>query len=152
MMERLTMAPISGLVEIDRPPAEVFEYVAAAERRPEWQDAVRDVQVQTPDVVGVGMEVLETRQVPGGIKTFRWRVSEHDPPTDWGFHGVDNPLNAIVQMHFTPTDNGNGTTVAFQIDFQATGLARLFTPLARRGARREVPRDLAKLKRKLEEC
>jgi len=145
------MTPINGSVDIDRPPAEVFEYVAAADRRSEWQDAVRDVQVQTPDVVGVGMEVLETRQVPGGKRTFRWRVSQYDPPIDWGFRGIDNPLNAIVRMHFTPTDNGTSTTVAFQIDFQATGLARLFAPLARLGARREVPHDLAKLKRKLEE-
>jgi hypothetical protein len=54
-------------------------------------------------------------------------------------------------MRFTPTDNGSSTTVAFQIDFQGTGLARLLAPLARLGARREVPRDLVKLKRKLEE-
>jgi uncharacterized protein YndB with AHSA1/START domain len=145
------MAPVSGSIEIDRPPAEVFEYVAAADRRGEWQDAVRNVQVQTPEVVGVGMEVLETRQVPGGTRTFRWRVSQYDPPTDWGFRGIDNPLNAFVHMRFTPTDKGTGTTVAFQIDFQGTGLARLLAPLARRGARREVPHDLVKLKRKLEE-
>ena len=145
------MTPVSGSIEIDRPPAEVFEYVAAADRRGEWQDAVRNVQVQTPDVVGVGMEVLETRQVPGGTRTFRWRVSQYDPPTDWGFRGIDNPLNAFVHMRFTPTDNGTSTTVAFQIDFQGTGLARLLAPLARLGARREVPHDLVKLKRKLEE-
>jgi hypothetical protein len=54
-------------------------------------------------------------------------------------------------MRFTPTDNGSSTTVAFQIDFQGTGLARLLAPLARLGARREVPHDLVKLKRKLEE-
>jgi uncharacterized protein YndB with AHSA1/START domain len=145
------MTPISRSIQIDRTPVEVFEYVAAADRRGEWQDAVRNVQVQTPDVVGVGMEVLETRQVPVGTRTFRWRVSQYDPPTDWGFRGIDNPLNAFVHMHFTPTDNGTSTTVAFQLDFQGTGLARLFAPLARLGARREVPHDLAKLKRKLEE-
>ena len=53
------MAAVSESIEIDRPPAEVFEYVATADRRGEWQDAVRNVQVQTPDVLGVGMEVLE---------------------------------------------------------------------------------------------
>ncbi len=145
------MTPVSGSIEIDRPPAQVFEYVAAADRRGEWQDAVHDVQVQTPEVVGVGMEVLETRQVPGGTRTFRWRVTQYVRPTDWGFDGIDNPLNAFVHMRFTPTDNGSSTTVAFQIDFRGTGLARLLAPLARLGARREVPHDLVKLKRRLEE-
>jgi uncharacterized protein YndB with AHSA1/START domain len=145
------MTPVSGSIEIGRPPAEVFEYVAAAERRGEWQDAVRNVQVQTPEVVGVGMEVLETRQVPGGTRTFRWQVSQYDPPTDWGFHGIDNPLNAFVHMRFTPTGGGASTRVAFQIDFQGTGLARLLAPLAKLGARREIQRDLANLKRLLEE-
>jgi uncharacterized protein YndB with AHSA1/START domain len=144
------MTPVRGSIEIERPTAEVFEYVAAADRRGEWQDAVRSVQVQTPELVGVGMEVLETRQVPGGTRTFRWRVNQYDPPTDWGFRGTDNPLNASVHMRFTPTGHGTSTTVAFQIDFQGTGFARLLVPLARLGARREIPRDLAKLKHRLE--
>jgi hypothetical protein len=146
------MARVSWSIEINRPPGEVFAYVADVARRTEWQDAVHNVELQTPGVVGVGMEVLETRQVPGGVRTFRWRVSKYDPPSAWGFEGIDNPLNAIVDMCFVPIANGIGSTVTVEIDFQGAGAARVFAPLARLGARRDVPRDLGKLKRKLEGC
>jgi hypothetical protein len=40
--------------------------------------------------------------------------------------------------------------VSFEIDFEARGLAKLIAPLARRGARHEIPRDLNQLKAQLE--
>jgi hypothetical protein len=36
------------------------------------------------------------------------------------------------------------------MDFDARGLAKLIAPLARRGARNEIPRDLQQLKARLE--
>jgi hypothetical protein len=53
-------------------------------------------------------------------------------------------------MHLTPLDGGVRTEASFEIDFEAQGLAKPLALLARRGARQEVPRDLAGLKRRLE--
>ncbi len=143
--------PPAGSVEISRPPDAVFAYVADVRRRGEWQAAVEDIQVQTPDLIGAGMEVLEKRRVPGGgARTFRWQVTDYRPPVSWGFRGVGNPINAIVQMRFTPLAQGAATTVSFQMDFQARGLGKLIVPLARRAARSEIPRDLTQLKAQLE--
>jgi len=140
----------AGSVQISRPPEAVFAYVADVRRRGEWQAAVEDIQVQTPDLTGAGMQVLERRRVPGGARTFRWQVTDFQPPVSWGFHGVGNPINAIVQMRFTPLAQGAATMVSFEIDFEARGLAKLIAPLARRGARNEIPRDLTQLKARLE--
>jgi uncharacterized protein YndB with AHSA1/START domain len=145
------MAPVTGSVTIDRPPAEVFEYLADIRRRGEWQAAIRRIEIQTPDRTGAGVEVLETRHVPGGERTFRWEVSEYHPPTDWGLRGIGNPVNAIAHMHLTPLEGGAHTEARFEIDFEARGPAKPLAFLARRGAREEIPRDLAELKRRLED-
>jgi carbon monoxide dehydrogenase subunit G len=144
------MSPVAGSVEISRPPAAVFAYVADVRRRGEWQAAVQDIQVQTPDLTGAGMQVLEKRRVPGGARTFRWQVTDYQPPASWGFRGTGNPVNAIAQMRFTPLAQGAATMVSFEMDFEARGLAKLIAPLARRGARNEIPRDLKQLKAQLE--
>ena len=96
------------------------------------------------------MQVLEKRRVPGGARSFRWQVTDYRPPVSWGFRGVGNPINAIVQMRFTPLAQGAATMVSFEMDFEARGLAKLIAPLARRGARSEIPRDLTQLKAQLE--
>ncbi len=142
------MSPLAGSVEISRPPEAVFAYVADVRRRGEWQAAIQDIQVQTPDLTGAGMQVLEKRRVPGGARTFRWQVTDYQPPASWGFHGTGNPVN--VMMRFTPLAEGAATLVSFEIDFQARGLAKLIAPLERRGARNEIPRDLQQLKVQLE--
>jgi carbon monoxide dehydrogenase subunit G len=141
------VSPVAGSVEIARPPEAVFAYVADVRRRGEWQAAVQDIQVQTPDLTGAGMRVLEKRRVPGGARTFRWQVTDYQPPASWGFRGTGN---AIAQMRFTPLAQGAATMVSFEIDFEARGLAKLIAPLARRGARNEIPRDLQQLKAQLE--
>jgi Polyketide cyclase / dehydrase and lipid transport len=106
--------------------------------------------VQTPDLSGVGKQVLEKRHVPGGAHTFRWQVTDYQPPASWGFRGIGNPVNAIAQMRFTPLAQGAATMVSFEIGFEARGLAKLIAPLARRGARSDIPRDLRQLKTQLE--
>ena len=106
--------------------------------------------MQTPDLTGAGMQVLEKRRVPGGARTFRWQVTDYQPPASWGFRGTGNPVNAIAQMRFTPLAQGAATMVSFEIDFEARGLAKLIAPLARRGAWHEIPRDLKQLKAQLE--
>jgi uncharacterized protein YndB with AHSA1/START domain len=144
------MSPEAGSVEISRPPEAVFAYVADVRRRGEWQAAVQDIQVQTPDLTGAGMQVLEKRRVPGGARTFRWQVTDYQPPVSWGFRGIGNPINVIAHMQFTPLAQGAATMVSFEIDFEACGLGKLIAPLARRGARNEIPRDLQQLKARLE--
>jgi uncharacterized protein YndB with AHSA1/START domain len=144
------MPPLAGSVEIARPPEDVFAYVADVRRRGEWQAAVQGIQVQTPDLAGAGMQVLEKRRVPGGARTFRWQVTDYQPPASWGFRGAGSPVNATARIRFTPLAHGAATKVSFEIDFEARGLGKLIAPLARRSARNEIPRDLQQLKAQLE--
>jgi hypothetical protein len=53
-------------------------------------------------------------------------------------------------MTFIGQEEAQITRVEMDIDFRGHGLGRLITSLARRAARKQVPRDLARLKRELE--
>jgi len=53
-------------------------------------------------------------------------------------------------MTFTELGDAERTLVNFEIDFEGSGFGRLIAILARRGARKEIPLDLANLKRRVE--
>lgn len=143
------MAAITGSIEIEREVAEVFSYSSDPAHRDEWQAAVEDVTVETPGATGVGTTVSETRHVTGGPRPIRWSYTHFDPSKLWSFRGVAGPVRPVGSMTFSPRDPG-GTRVDMEIDFTGHGLGHLLVPLARRDARKQVPRDLVDLKRQLE--
>jgi hypothetical protein len=64
--------------------------------------------------------------------------------------GVDGPVRPVLTMTLTPLDGATRTQVVIDVDFQTSGIGKLFGLLARRGARKEVPRDAEHLKQRLE--
>lgn len=144
------MAPITGTIEIARPPQDVFDYVHDFERQKEWQAAIVEIEVVSQGPVGVGTKAVQTRRVPGGKRSFPYEVSEYDPPRRTGFRGTGGPVRPIGTMSFTPLEGGTRTRVDFQIEFHGHGLGVLLLPLVRRDAARDVPRNLSALKARLE--
>lgn len=145
------MANVSGEIDIGRGPAEVFSYVADPRRRPEWQDAVEKIEVETTANDGVGTRVRETRRVQNTSRTFTWEVTEYAPGRTWAFRGIEGPVRAVVSMSFAALQDGSSTRVHIDIDFEGRGIGRLFAIFARQGARKEIPQDLQHLKRHLEQ-
>jgi uncharacterized protein YndB with AHSA1/START domain len=144
------MPPITSLVEIKRNPQDVFLYVADPTQRPKWQDAIEHVQVVRETPEGVGTQVRETRRIQGASRTFTWEVTEYDPGRRYALRGVDGPVRARVLINLTPVDDGAKTCVAIEIAFDGVGIGKIFAPLARRGARKEVGLDGEHLKNQLE--
>jgi len=142
--------PPNGMIEINRPRADVFNYATDPRVRPDWQDAVQEIEVETTLPYGRGSRVRERRQAQGRLPTYRWEVIEYEPPRRWSFHGIDGPVRAIATMTFTELGDAERTLVNFEIDFEGSGFGRLIAILARRGARKEIPLDLANLKRRVE--
>jgi carbon monoxide dehydrogenase subunit G len=144
------MAPITGTIEIARPPQDVFDYVADVKRQSEWQAAIEKIEVETDGPTRVGTRAVQTRRVPGGSRTFPYEVTEHDPPRRSSFQVTGGPVRPHGSMDFTALDNGTRTRVDFQIEFAGHGLGVLLMPIVRRDARREVPKNLGALKQRLE--
>jgi uncharacterized membrane protein len=144
------MAPITGTIEIARPPQDVFDYVADIKRQGEWQEAIVSVEVETEGPTRVGTRAVETRRVPGGTRSFPFEMTEHDPPRRSSFQVTGGPVRPHGTMTFTPLDNGTRTRVDFQMEFVGHGLGVLLLPLVNRDARRQVPKDMSALKQRLE--
>jgi uncharacterized protein YndB with AHSA1/START domain len=144
------MAPITGSVEIDRTPQDVFDYVADLERHTEWQAALLHVERQTEGPTRVGTKAVDTRKVPLGKQKFPFEVTEHEPPSRTSFQVTGGPVRPHGTLTFTPLDDGKRTRVDFTIEFGAHGFGKLLLPMVNRETAKQVPRNLASLKQRLE--
>lgn len=145
------MAPITASIEIDCPPETVFDYLAQLDRQGEWQDAVKSIEVLTPGPTVVGTQARMVREGPGGDQTITFEITEVDRPRSSAFKGIDGSIRPMGRYVLTPLDGGARTKYDFEFDFETHGLAgKMFGKMARRGAEKELPEDLARLKAKLE--
>jgi uncharacterized membrane protein len=145
------MAPISESIEINRRPEDVFAYLDDVERHGEWQSQIVGVERQDDGPLRVGSRVRETRSVPGGHRTMTYEVTEHDPPRRSSFRVLDGPIRADGTISIDPVGDGSRSRLTVTIDFKGHGLAgKVLLPVARTQARKQIPRDQAKLKELLE--
>lgn len=144
------MKTIAASADIARSPHDVFDFLTDASRLPEWQPDVEKAEAEPPATRGVGMRGSEVRRVPGGPRTIRWEVSAYEPSRHYGVRGIDGPVRAHVTVDLTPVDDGASTHVDYTIGFEGHGIGKLIAPLARQGARKDVPASLALLKQRLE--
>src|SRR5712691_2506096 len=145
------MAPITETVEIDRTPEDVFAYLDDVKRHGEWQDQIVDVKPQDDGPLRVGSRVTETRRVPGGDRTMTYEVTEHDPPRQSSFRVLDGPIRAVGTISVEPIGDGSRSRLTFTLDFKSHGLAgKVLLPVARTQARKQIPKDQARMKELLE--
>jgi uncharacterized membrane protein len=145
------MAPINESIEIDRRPEDVFAYLDDVERHGEWQEQIVGVEPQGDGPLRVGSRVKETRRVPGGDRTMTYEVTEHDPPRQSSFRVLDGPIRAEGTISIEPIGDGSRSRVTFTIHFKGHGLAgKVLLPVAKTQARKQIPKDQARMKELLE--
>jgi uncharacterized membrane protein len=145
------MAPINDSVEIDRSPADVFAYLDQLDRHGEWQKTIVSSKTLTEGPVGVGSRATDTRRVPGGMKQdITYQIVEYDSPRRMRFEGVSGPVRPFGTVTVEPLGGGTRSRVSLELDFTGRGIGKLFAPLVRRQAAKEVPGDQLLLKQRLE--
>ena len=144
------MAPITNSVEIARKPEEVFAYLDDLSRHGEWQEQIVNIQMRTEGPTRVGTRATQTRRAPGGDQTFTYELTEHDPPRKASFRAIDGPVRPVGMISVEPLEGGSRSRVTLQLDFEGHGIGKLMAPLAKRQARKQVPKDQARLKERLE--
>jgi uncharacterized membrane protein len=145
------MTQISESIEIDRRPEDVFAYLDDVTRHGEWQEQIVSVERQDEGPLRVGSKVKETRRVPGADRSMTYEVTEHEPPRRSSFRVLDGPIRAIGTITVEPVGDGSRSRLTFSVDFTGSGLGgKVLLPVARAQARKQVPRDQAKLKQLLE--
>ena len=141
---------ITESIEIARRPEEVFAYLDQLDRHHEWQEGVIESRLETEPPTKVGSRAVDKRNVPGGPRDVSYEIVEHDPPRLASFRGLDGPVRPEGKITVEPVGDGSSSRVTLEIDLRGKGFGVLFAPLARRDARKQVPKDQAKLKEVLE--
>jgi uncharacterized protein YndB with AHSA1/START domain len=149
------MPPIVVSAEIDRPVAEVYACATDPARFSQWQKGVVDGHMDGPtgdtQVPPVGTKCVTTRRIGGASRPVTSELAHIDPPRTWGVRGTDGPIRAAVDVLVEPvTDSRSRLTIS--VDFTGYGIGKILVPLmVRREARKEMPDNIAALKRLIEE-
>jgi hypothetical protein len=148
------MPAVVASIEVGRPAAEVFAYATDPARFSEWQEGVVDGHMDGPgngtEAPAVGAKCVTTRRIGGANRPATSELVHIDPPRTWGVRGVDGPIRAAVDVVVQPvTDARSRLTIS--VDFSGRGIGKVLVPLVvRRQARKEMPDNLAALKRRME--
>ncbi|GAA1180136.1 uncharacterized protein YndB with AHSA1/START domain [Kitasatospora gansuensis] len=145
------MSAIKESVDIDRRPEEVYSYVTDFSHLPEWQESAVSARKVDDTPFGVGSKVEVLRRIGRREFPMTMEVTEFDPPRSWHLHGIDGPVRGELQGTIEPLDDGRGSRLTLNLDFEAHGLGKVLVPLVvRPHARKEMPRNEQTLKTLLE--
>ncbi len=144
------MPPVIATTDVDRAAADVFAYATDPARFREWQQGVTDGHLDHPGPPKAGARCRTTRRIGGASRTVTSEVTHLDPPRTWGLRGIDGPIRATVDLTVEPlTDSTSRLTIA--VDFEGHGIGKILVPLlVRRQAQKEMPANIATLKRRIE--
>lgn len=144
------MPPVIASTEVDRPAEDVFAFATDPTRFSEWQTGVVDGHMDGPDVPVVGARCLTTRRIGFADRQSISELAHIDPPRTWGVRGIDGPIRAVVDVTVEPL-GARRSRLTISVDFAGHGIGKVLVPLVvRREAAREMPANVAALKRRLE--
>jgi uncharacterized protein YndB with AHSA1/START domain len=141
---------ITTSTEVNQPAEQVFAYATDPTQFCEWQKGVIDGHIDESGTPSVGARCLTTRRIGFANRPVTAEITHIDPPRTWGVRGVDGAIRATVEVAVEPlAEDRARLTIA--IDFEGHGIGQLLVPLVvRRDARKEMPTNLATLKKRLE--
>jgi len=138
-------------ITVNRPRAEVFEYIAHAERLPEYVDDFAAVNHEEPGEPARG-HVYSYKMKRGGVEgTFEWTEFQPDDRLAWGGPPAKSgPGSMKPSGRWELSDDGAGTRVKLFMTPEPGGLFKLMAPLMKMGMAKGNHKALGKLKAKLE--
>lgn len=129
---------ISGKVRIARPAAVVFDFIADSRNEPEYNPAMRSVELLTGEPIGAGTQF---RALMGrGEMPLQVTLTQFEPPARLGSHTRSPLMDTRGTLTFTPDPASPEAATVMAWDWQVTakGWLRLLGPaLGPVGARME---------------
>jgi uncharacterized protein YndB with AHSA1/START domain len=144
------MAPVIAAAEVDRPAEEVYAYATDPARFQEWQAGLIEGHLDRPGPPEIGTQCITTRRIGGANRVVTSEFTQLDPPRTWAIRGLDGPIRAAVDVTVEPLAQSR-SRLTITVDFEGHGIGKLLVPMiVRPQARREMPVNIAKLKRLIE--
>ncbi|WP_439591122.1 SRPBCC family protein [Microbacterium sp.] len=142
------MFTVSETVTIERPRAEVFDFLIDGRNRPTWDTSVVFEKLTSTGPVGVGSSIHSRLRAMGRESDFHWRVTQFDAPRRMATVSTSGPVQTSLLLEFAEQDAS--TTVHAAIEVDPTGLLRLVEPVIADNVRSTLVAGLARAKALLE--
>jgi uncharacterized protein YndB with AHSA1/START domain len=137
-------------ISINRPRAEVFDYLAHAEQLPEYIDEFQSVTHEEAGEPARG-HVYSYRMKRGTEGTFEWTEFQPNDRLAWsGPAAKSGPGSMKPSGWWELTDQGAGTHVKLVMTPEPGGLFKLMAPLMKRAMNKGNEKAMHKLKSRLE--
>lgn len=138
-------------ITIDRPRSEVFDFLAHAERLPEYVDDFERVAHEEDGEPARG-HVYSYKMKRGGVEgTFEWTEFDPHEKLAWSGPRVKSGPGSMKPSGFWQlSDEGGGTHVKLVMAPEPGGFFKLMAPFMKMGMTKGNARALEKLKSKLE--
>lgn len=135
---------------INRPPSVVAAYAGDPGNAPRWYANIRSVDWQTAPPVAVGSRMDFIANFLGRRLAYTYEVVELVPERRLVMRTADGPFPMETTYTWEPTAVG-GTRMTLRNRGNPAGFSRVAAPVMERAIRRATTKDLARLKRLLEE-
>jgi hypothetical protein len=137
--------------EIGRPASDVFAYATDPRTFHEWQKGVVAGHLEAGGAPQVGARCVTTRRIGFATRPLASEIVALDPPRRWVIESLAGPIRAHVEVTVDAlADDRSRLTIV--IAFAGRGIGRAVVPLfVVPEARREMPENLAVLRRRLED-
>jgi len=144
------MPQASYSVTINRPVADVFEFVSDGEQARRWRPGVLDITRAGGASSGVGTRYLQGVKGPMGRRiSADYEITVYEPDRRIEFQTVSGPARPHGSYVFAATDDG-GTKLTFALDAELSGVRGIFMGGAVQKTMDAEVRTLDNLKRILE--
>jgi uncharacterized protein YndB with AHSA1/START domain len=134
------------IVDVARPPADVFAYLTDVSKLPEWQTSASEAHVE--GAVRLGARISERRHFLGRHIRTELEVTAYEPPQRFDVESRSGPVEFKIRHTLTPTPEG--TRLRAEVDVKVGGMMRLAAQGPLKIAEREFRSDFARLKDLLE--
>ena len=135
-------------VEIARPPADVYAYLADPTHLPEWQADVAEIRGAPGGALSTGETFTEVRSFLGKRAESTLEVIAAEPGQELSLITVSGPVRVEIRHLLEPA--GEGTRLVVEAEADLGKLVGLGGPLVRRTAERRARGDFRRLKALLE--
>jgi carbon monoxide dehydrogenase subunit G len=134
---------------INRPAAEIADYVADIERMTEWTDMSASRRL-TDGPTGVGTRAYAEVALGPMKLGWTWEVTDFDPVRGYGYRTVSkSALGMDGRVTLTP-QGPNATRVDYLVEVNTRGPMRLIEPLIRGEISRNEAAEVTRLKEQIE--
>jgi carbon monoxide dehydrogenase subunit G len=135
-------------IAIERPPEDVFAYLADVSNLTEWQSGVHSAEIEGGGAATAGARVVESRTMLGKEMTTTLEIVDFEPPRLFTLRALDGPALLTIRHELEPS--GGETELRVVVEGDVKHMPGFAAGLMMRGAERQFRRDFERLKRLLE--